>query len=137
MYDYDRSRTASQDSLYNAIYGVITRMLAYIQPGLQKLEGADPDLGTYSQMGHMTRVYVEGGLTVAGQTRPDLKWSITVEASAMKGDVGATIEMNGRSEYLRSGDHVKLNFGGFTDSKHMAEEIVRAAAQMRTKLSGR
>lgn len=136
MFDYDRSKTAALDSVYNAIYGVITRMMAHIQPGLQKLEGADPNLGSSSQNGHMTSVYVEGALTVGGQPSPHAKWNINVQAAALTGDVGVVVELNGQSNYARN-EHQKLTFGGFTDSKHMADEIVRVATQMRAKLSGR
>jgi hypothetical protein len=130
MYSYDRTRTAALDSVYNAVYGVISRMMAHIQPGLQKLEGADPNLGTFSQSGHLISVYVEGPLTVGGQPHYAAKWSIDIKASAMTNDVGIVVELNGN-------EHQKINFGGFTDSKHMADEIVRVAGQMRAKLSGR
>ncbi len=136
MYSYDRTRTAASDSVYNAVYGVISRMMAHIQPGLQKLEGADPDLGTFSQSGHLISVYVEGPLTVGGQPHYAAKWSIDIKAAAMINDVGIVVELNGKSEYVRN-EHQKINFGGFTDSKHMADEIVRVAGQMRAKLSGR
>lgn len=138
MYDYERIRTAAQDSVYNAVYGVISRVMAYIQPGLQRLQGANPDLGSFSQSGHLISVYVEGALMVGGQlsSHPDIKWSIDIKASAMTNDVGIIVELNGKSAYVRN-EHQKLNFGGFTDSKHMAEEVVRAAEQMRAKLSGR
>lgn len=133
MYSYDRTRTAAQDSLYNAVYGVISRMMVHIQPGLQKLEGADPDLGTFSQSGHLVSVYVSGALRPG---RPDIKWSIDTKATATTDGVGVIVELNGTSQYSRN-MHEKLNFGGFTDSKNMAEEIVRVAAHMRVKLGGR
>lgn len=134
---YSYNRTAGIDSVYNAIYGVITRVMAHIQPGLLALDGAKPHLGSFSQSGHMTGVYVSGGLRVGGKVDPSVEWSIDIQARALTNDVGIEVDLNGKSPYLSSGDHKKMAFSGFTDSKHIADEIVRLAENMRAKLGGR
>jgi len=129
---YDFRKQAARDTIYSAIYGVIARMLAHAEPGLTKLPGYETT-GSFTHGDHLVRITPIGNVLVNGQPQKHLEWSIVIEGSALKADTGVEVTMNGQSPYARN-VHKKRTFGGFTDAKDMAEEIVRMAFAMHKEM---